>query len=83
VTYSCTKAFLSFLALGLNYELRDKIDVLDYKAAFVKTLLHSYELSFFNIAPSRATKGALRDLGKERTSNGPLVHELLLGYHSL
>lgn len=30
-TYSCAKAFSSFLGQALNYELKDKIDVLSFE----------------------------------------------------
>ncbi len=30
LTYSCAKAFSSYLAEGLNYELKDKIDVISF-----------------------------------------------------
>ena len=31
IVYSSTKSFANFLAQGLNYELKDKIDVLSFE----------------------------------------------------
>ncbi len=46
LTYSSSKSFASFLAEGLNYELKDAgIDVISYQAGMVKTKLLGEELS--------------------------------------
>ena len=46
LTYSASKSFASFLAEGLNYELKHKgIDVISYQAGMVKTKLLGDELA--------------------------------------
>jgi short-subunit dehydrogenase len=46
LTYSASKSFASFLAEGLNYELKDRgIDVISYQAGMVKTKLLGDEMS--------------------------------------
>ena len=37
--YSATKAFVTFMGQSLNYELKDRIDVLSYAPAAVSTKL--------------------------------------------
>ena len=37
ITYSATKSFASFVAEGLNYELKGKVDVMSYQAGEVTT----------------------------------------------
>ena len=37
ITYSACKSFAGFLGEGLNYELKDKIDVVNYQAGEVAT----------------------------------------------
>ena len=39
IVYSAGKSFASFIAMGLNYELRDKVDVLAYHPGEVATKL--------------------------------------------
>ena len=41
ITYCATKRFVTDLAIGLNYELKDKIDVISYNPGFVATKLNS------------------------------------------
>ena len=42
LTYSATKSFASFLAEGLNIELKGKVDVLSYQAGEVDTNMMKY-----------------------------------------
>ena len=37
LTYSCTKTFVSFLARGLSFELKRKVDCIDWVLGQVKT----------------------------------------------
>ena len=39
-TYAATKSFDSFIAEGLNFEFKDKIDVMSYKPSAVETLMN-------------------------------------------
>jgi len=39
VTYCATKTFVSFIASGLNFELKGKVDVMSYEAGMVSTNL--------------------------------------------
>jgi len=38
--YSATKVFGSYIAEALNYEFKDKVDVLSYRPASVNTLMN-------------------------------------------
>lgn len=37
LTYSASKAFASFLGMGLSYELKDKVDVMTFECGETKT----------------------------------------------
>ena len=37
VDYCCPKTFVDFLARGLSFELKDRIDCLSWQAAYVST----------------------------------------------
>jgi short-subunit dehydrogenase len=68
ITYSAAKAFSRFLGQGLNYELKDKIDVISFICGRVATKfggidMHKMKTSFTLISPDKATKCSLRDLG--------------------
>lgn len=39
-TYSASKSFVSYLAQSLNYELKDKIDVINYECGMMRTNLN-------------------------------------------
>jgi short-subunit dehydrogenase len=40
ITYSASKSFSSFLGQGLNFELKDKIDVMSFECGVVATKLN-------------------------------------------
>lgn len=39
ITYSSSKALVTYIAQGMNYELRDKIDVMSFEAGETSTKL--------------------------------------------
>ncbi len=79
LTYSCAKTFADFLARGLSYELKSKIDCLSWRAGFVSTNMVKKEPKGWVISTTVGVKGMLRDLGKERFSRGVAVHDLCMG----
>jgi hypothetical protein len=60
----------------LNYELKDKIDVLAYEAGEVSTNFLRRKPSRSVITTDIATRSSLRDIGKESKTSGALIHEL-------
>lgn len=78
VNYAATKTFVSYLAQGLNYELKDKkIDVLDWKPGEVATKMLEKEARGDVVSTETAVKGMFRDLGKEVWSNGATRHSFM------
>lgn len=78
--YSASKAFISYLAHGLSYELRmmsHKIDVLSYEAGRVSTKLIGQAEGGSVISTQKAVSSSLRDLGKEVRTSGALIHEVM------
>ena len=76
ISYSASKAFASFLGMGLNYELKDKMDVMTFELGEARTKLVGTRKSRMIIEDiSRVTKGCLRDLGYESLTYGAFVHE--------
>ncbi len=78
ITYSASKSFSSFLGQGLNFELKDKVDVLSFECGEVSTKLLGNRKGFGVITPPQATWGCMRDLGSFRMTNGAFRHELLM-----
>ena len=75
--YSSTKVYESFLAEALNYELRDKIDVLSYQPARIDTkIVPRSQLDFTTISIERAAESCFRDLGCTPMTHGAFRHEL-------
>ena len=52
--YSAGKAFIRFLAVGLNYEFEQRVDSLAFNCGLVTTKLGPKKTSFFNISPKHA-----------------------------
>ena len=69
IDYSCGKSFASFLAEGLNYELKGRVDCMSWQSGKVKTKIngHSDEHS---VSVETAVAGMLRDLGHESMTYG-------------
>ena len=78
--YSCTKTFVSFLAQGLNFELKEHVDVLDFTPGWVSTpLAAALEVErgvHESITPDRCATVAFRDLGLTPTTVGALRHDI-------
>ena len=80
ITYSCAKRYVTDLAIGLNYELKDKIDVMSYNPGFVATKLTKLRNSDIKtITSERAAAVCFRDLGLTPMSHGAFRHEVTSG----
>lgn len=63
-TYCATKTFATFMAEGLCYELKGKVDVISYQPAGVATkMIHQTKASMTTILPSMAADTCFRDIG--------------------
>ena len=80
VTYSSSKTFSSFLGQGLNYELKDKIDVLSFECGVVSTKLNKAKVENTVITTADATKECLRHLGYESLTYGHPKSEFVRFY---
>jgi len=75
--YASTKAFTDFFSRGLNFELRDKIDVLSLRPGAVSTKMTGLPASTFKVTkPDDTVKDALRDLGREVYTYGNWRHDI-------
>lgn len=75
VDYSCAKSFSSFLAEGLNYELKGKIDCLAWQSGKTATKMNGDKADGSHcVEPSVAVKGMLRDVGRESLTYGCAPH---------
>jgi short-subunit dehydrogenase len=80
ITYSACKSFAGFIGEGLNFELKGKVDVINYQAGEVTTkMLRRFKTDSRTITPDRAAKTSLRDLGLEIKTNGSFRHEFWMG----
>jgi short-subunit dehydrogenase len=76
LTYSMSKSFSSYLAEGLNIELKHKIDCLSYQCGEVSTKLIGSKRGMSVVSTQTATKGGLRDLGTKALTYGCFIHDL-------
>lgn len=75
--HSGTKAFEHYLADALQYELREKVDILSLlPAAVSSSRLPGLQPSLIASSPAAVAYGALRDLGQSYYSYGTLKHAL-------
>lgn len=74
LTYCCTKTFADFLAQGLNYELKGKVDVLSWQCGETSTNMLRKPVGGRVVSTEVAVKGMLRDLGKESLTYGCTSH---------
>jgi len=84
--YGATKAFVRNLGEGVHYEVRDKIDVLSWQAAGVRTKItadvmlkddmEKMHADPFYIDPDIAVECAFRDLGHTPSTEGSYKHLL-------
>ena len=77
-TYCSTKVFVTYLAQGLDYELKDKVDIKSYAPGYVATKLakrSTKDLGFFTISPEKSAHVCFRDVGIESYSHGSIGHD--------
>ena len=76
-TYCASKSFATFMAEGLNYELKDHIDVMSYCAGQVATKFNRLtKEDSGTILTTRAAEVCFRDLGYYPWTRGSKKHEL-------
>lgn len=75
VTYSAAKVCSSFMAQALNYELKEKIDVMSWESGAAGTKLFPEEQRVKLIPLGKAVDGMLHDLGHESVTSGTLPHD--------
>lgn len=78
IVYSATKSLASFLAIGLSYELEGKIDVLAWEAGEIATQLSKRKAGGTVLSPKAAIKGMFPSIGRDRVTNGALLHDIVL-----
>jgi short-subunit dehydrogenase len=75
VDYSCSKSFASYLAEGLNYELKGKVDCMSWQSGKVATKMNGSEADGSHcVTRTVAVNGMFKDLGKESLTYGCLPH---------
>jgi len=80
LTYSCAKSFVSFLAEGLNIELKGVVDVISYQAGEVATkFLRGQGDNMRTITPEVAAETSFRDIGFQSMTRGAFKHHCLSG----
>lgn len=78
LTYSSSKAFISYLGQGLNYELKGKIDAMTFECGEVSTKLLKKKRSSLVLTENPVVTACLRDLGKESLTYGAARHEAIM-----
>lgn len=70
---------MTFFSKGIQYEFSQtsRIDVLDYKPAFVETKLSGQKQSLTCITPEVAARNSLDDLGQTVSTNAVAVHQFM------
>lgn len=75
--YCATKAFTSFLAEGLHYEVKDKCDVLSWEPLFVETKMSNKKAGDSgSLTTQYAVKEMHKHIGKEIRTPGNPSHAL-------
>ena len=75
--YAAAKSFASYMAEGLNFEFKGKIDVMSYQAGEVATkMLGRYVPDRRTITPERAAESCFRDLGLYPMTRGAFRHDV-------
>lgn len=77
IVYSATKSLASFLAVGLSYEQQGKIDVLAWEAGEISTKMSKKKVGMNVLSVHEACVGMLKDIGRERVTNGNAIHDML------
>ena len=77
LTLGATKSFCNFLAQGLEYELRGRIDVISASPGWLATKMSGViNPDMSTISPERAADCIFRDVGLEPYSFGAFRHHL-------
>ena len=76
--YSATKAYNDFLSRSLNFEHKDKIDILCLRPCHVSSpMTKNLKVGGFTLSPDECAEGALKMLGYESWTHGHWKHSLL------
>jgi len=79
LAYSATKNFASYIAEGLNYELKGKVDVMSYQPGEVKTKMTArMKQNFRFLDVDKAVSSCFRDIGLTPKTFGAARHELAM-----
>ena len=79
--YSASKTFSTYLAEGLNFEWKDKVDVLSYRPSNVYSQMNTGNSNWHDfISSERSASTCLRDLGIESYTYGDYKHEMMSYY---
>lgn len=79
--YSASKAFDDFLSRSLSYEYPE-LDIISLRPSEVSTPMTCFKKDIFTITPERCAEGLLKDLTYQRTSNGPICHQLQANFYN-
>jgi len=74
--YSATKVYEKYLAEALNFELKEKVDVISYEPGMVcSNMTKEIEENFRTITAKRAAEVCFRDLGISPSTHGAFRHD--------
>ena len=83
-SYCSSKIFASYFGMGLNPEVKDKVDVIVYEPGGVATkMIGVTESNTFTILPSMAADVCFRDIGIRQLTRGAFRHEFTRWFMSL
>ena len=84
MSYCASKVFATYFAMGLNPELRNKVDVIAYEPGGIATkMMGMSEPSGPYIAPEEAANQPFRDIGMLQMTRGVFIHEIIAWFMSL
>jgi short-subunit dehydrogenase len=74
--YAGTKSFVTFFTKALEFEIKDRVDVLCHCPGLVQTSLNGFHKSMDTAHPRECAHAIFRDLGYERDNQPIVVHEV-------
>ena len=77
LTYACTKTFMRYLGIGMNYETGGKVDSMTINFGEVNTKMCPEYTGPLIISAKHAVQCALRDVGRCDETDGCIRHEFL------
>jgi len=77
--YSGEKSLAGYLAEGLDFELKGKVDCLNWQSGKVSTKMNGEKPGGHCVTTTVAVKGMLRDVGKESLTYGCFTHAKGMG----